>query len=208
MSAVKFDYLSKLEIIGYGAFKDCKSLFMIEIPENVMIIDASAFEGCISLRSVTFIGIPQLGEIGFSAFEGCECLSSIDIPDGPTKLKYRTFKNCTNLRHITIPDSIRTIDSTAFSGCSIEIANIPRGFEKSRKELGLPPVRQRNTSRFYFDDEPLIGLGATEDGPMICTEGQLWPCPYCGSDDVQTYVDGTAQCNSCRRWYKYTQNWM
>ena len=62
---------------------------------------------------------------------------------------------------------------------------------------------------YYYDDddEPLTGLGATEDGPMICTEGRMWPCPYCGSNDVQTYIDGTAQCHDCRRWYKYTQSW-
>lgn len=208
LNVVNFNYRSHLEVIGYEAFKNCKALTKIEIPGNVMIINAGAFEGCSHLKTVKFIGFSQLGEIGLSAFEGCTCLSSIEIPDGPTELNFRTFKDCTNLRHITIPNSVKSIDPSAFSGCSIETADIPHGFEKYRMKLGLPPAKPRNTSSDYFDDEPLTGLGATEDGPMICTEGQMWPCPYCGSNDVQTYVDGTAQCQSCRRWYKYSQSWL
>lgn len=38
---------------------------------------------------------------------------------------------------------------------------------------------------------------------LIRTYGQLSPCPFCGSTSVTTYIDGTAQCNSCRKWYYY-----
>ena len=75
-----------------------------------------------------------------------------------------------------------------------------------REELGLPPAPLSAHNHYY--DEGMDGLGAKVDGPMLCTEGRLRPCPYCESDDVNTYTDGTAQCNSCRRWYKYIQSWL
>ena len=38
---------------------------------------------------------------------------------------------------------------------------------------------------------------------MVCTHGTMWPCPHCGSRDVQTYIDGTAKCRNCGGWYYY-----
>ena len=76
-----------------------------------------------------------------------------------------------------------------------------------REKLGLPSAPPSMTNHYYNDDDEITGLGATDDGPMLCTEGRVWPCPYCGSDAVDTYIDGTAQCNNCHRWYKYTQSW-
>ena len=198
----------ELSEIGFGAFEGCKMLHEMNIPSNVTVIKDNAFKDCQNLHEIVFWG-DSLTELGSSAFEGCSSLQSITIPHDLTKIEADTFKNCKNLRYISIPHSVKTISNSAFNGCeNIETANMSAGWNSKREKLGLPPVRPSRVD-FYdiFDDEPLTGLGATDDGPMICTEGRMWPCPYCGSDDVQTYIDGTAQCKDCRRWYKYTQHW-
>ena len=38
---------------------------------------------------------------------------------------------------------------------------------------------------------------------MRNTGGELRPCPYCNSNMVETYVDGTVLCLCCYKWYRY-----
>lgn len=35
------------------------------------------------------------------------------------------------------------------------------------------------------------------------THGRIRPCPYCGSNNVRTYSDGSAECNHCGGEYNY-----
>ena len=34
-------------------------------------------------------------------------------------------------------------------------------------------------------------------------DGRITPCPMCGSNNVESYVDGSAFCRHCRRWHRY-----
>ena len=64
--------------IGYGAFRDCRNLTSITIPNGVTSIDHRAFDGCRSLTSIT---IPDsVTSIGINAFDSCSSLTSITIP--------------------------------------------------------------------------------------------------------------------------------
>ena len=199
---------SELVEIGHGAFERCQSLTGIAIPYKVLEIKDRAFFGCQALQEIDFFG-DSLSELGYSVFEGCSSLESIVIPYGLKRIKADTFKDCKSLRYVKVPHSVNKINNSAFEGCNnIETADMSDGWNSKREAMGLPPAHPSRMDYFDDDDdEPLTGLGATEDGPMICTEGRMWPCPYCGSNDVQTYIDGTAQCHDCRRWYKYTQSW-
>ena len=38
---------------------------------------------------------------------------------------------------------------------------------------------------------------------MKYTHGVFSPCPYCGSKYIHTYIDGTAKCDKCNRWFCY-----
>ena len=73
---------STVTLIADGAFKDCKSLTSITIPDGVTSIGDSAFTGCSNLISIT---IPDsVTSIGDSAFTGCSRLTSITIPNSVT----------------------------------------------------------------------------------------------------------------------------
>ncbi len=49
----------------------------------------------------------------------------------------------------------------------------------------------------YFDEE------SDEDDSIAFTNGKWSPCPYCGSKRISTFMDGTAQCDDCKREFRY-----
>ena len=57
------------QTVGYSAFRGCKALTSLTLPEGLTLIDDSAFEGCVMLGKVK---MPKsLKTIGVDAFAGC-----------------------------------------------------------------------------------------------------------------------------------------
>ena len=146
--------------IGDWAFYNCKSLTSVMIPDSVTSIGAWAFQGCISLTSVT---IPDsVTSIGNGAFASCTSLTGIwvgesnsyysgnasgvlfnkdkttlvqcpgafsgayTIPDSVTSISSYAFSGCTSLTSVTIPDSVTIIGEQAFAYCaSLASVTIP-----------------------------------------------------------------------------------
>ena len=65
--------------IGKEAFKNCKNLKSIIIPNSVTSIGMSAFWNCRSLTSITISN--SVKRIGIAAFARCRKLKSITIPN-------------------------------------------------------------------------------------------------------------------------------
>ena len=115
--------------VGFEAFRDCKNLTSISIPEGITKFGISAFYGC---KSLTAIPIPDsVIEIGDLAFHGCKNLTSISIPNGVTEIGGGVFTDCENLISITIPDSVTEIGNNAFLRCKrLASITIPSGVTK------------------------------------------------------------------------------
>ena len=70
--------------IRYCAFRDCKTLAQLVIPEGIVSIGSNAFAGCTSLSQVS---LPEsLRLIGSHAFYGCFSLTQITLNDGVQRL--------------------------------------------------------------------------------------------------------------------------
>lgn len=137
--------------IGIAAFYGCTDITSITIPDGVISIGECAFDECTSLTSIT---IPKsVTSIGKNAFVRCTGLKSIEldnsntayslvdgilfnndktklikypgkkdgtsysIPDSVTSIESSAFYGCTNLKNITIPESVTYIDEYAFNSC-------------------------------------------------------------------------------------------
>ena len=106
----------KVYNIYAGAFCDNKTLTSVTLPDGIIRIDGSAFNGCSAL---TEINIPKSVEfIGWHAFEDCSSLKKIVIPDGIESILSGTFNGCSSLTDIEIPDSVTSIGDNAFNNCS------------------------------------------------------------------------------------------
>ena len=148
---------SPLTEIPQRAFKDCKTLVgitipnsvtsigeeafrntgltSITIPNNITSIENNAFSGT-GLTSVTFAPNSQLKNI--SGFSGCTSLTSITIPNSVTDIQGRAFERCTSLTSVTIPNSVISIGSGSFLFCdSLTIITVDSSNPNFTSEGGI-----------------------------------------------------------------------
>ena len=128
---------SPLTEIPQRAFKDCKTLVGITIPNSVTSIGEEAFRNTgldsvtipnsvtsignnvfsgTGLTSVTFAPNSQLQNIGRYAFSRTG-LTSITIPNSVTDIQGRAFEYCASLTSVTIGNSVISIGSGSFVYC-------------------------------------------------------------------------------------------
>ena len=120
---------NSIRIIEEGTFENCELLESVEIPCSIDKIPKKCFYNCKNLKRLT---IPnKVKAIGISAFDGCESLDSIEIPRSIDEIPNWCFNNCKKLRKVTIPDSVKKIGSRAFDGCeSLDSIEIPRSIDE------------------------------------------------------------------------------
>lgn len=134
--------------MGIRAFSGCTALTEIYIPSGITSVGQSAFAGCKSLTSVTFEdGLVRIYE---SAFAGCTKLTNIVFPSSMTSIRAASFSECTSLTSVTyaqgsqidyvtnnlynscvslqrivLPNTVKTIGTSAFAGSGLITIEIP-----------------------------------------------------------------------------------
>ncbi len=101
--------------LGYHAFKNCRALTAITIPNTVTSIGDYALADCNDLISIT---IPNSVEsIGDNAFSVCIRLLSLIIPNSVKSIGKSAFYYCTDITTISLPNSLTSIGYNAFNSC-------------------------------------------------------------------------------------------
>ena len=74
---------NKVTSIGRWAFRDCRNLTNVTIPDSVTQIGSWAFSGCSSLKSITFEGNAP-SSFGSDVFKNLPIEATITVPAGAT----------------------------------------------------------------------------------------------------------------------------
>ena len=112
--------------IGGGVFYGCSGLANIEIPNSVTTIGDSLFYGCTGLTSI----VVDSGNTTYDSRNNCNaiietatntliagCKNTV-IPNSVTSIDYSAFRSCSGLTSVTIPDSVTSIGQYAFESCA------------------------------------------------------------------------------------------
>ena len=160
----KYSIRKGVKVIGDRAFKFCRSLTNINIPNSVTTIGEWAFGEC---KSLTNINIPNsVTTIGEGAFYICESLTNINIPNSVTTIGHSAFVGCDSLTNITIPSSVVTIIGNPFCGWHGILNNESKAFIYedhvlfNKNKTTLIAYRAKETNYTIPNSVTTIGEGA------------------------------------------------
>lgn len=110
------DRVGSYAVIGIDdeAFKSCKKLTAITMPQTLTSIGMNAFNGCTVLTDVTSAATSLT--IGNYAFKNCRALKNVTAADISTIGQY-CFEGCNKLEKVSVRNSIKKIDDYAFANC-------------------------------------------------------------------------------------------
>lgn len=115
----EIDIPDGISYAGYSAFENCENLKYITIAENVEDIEgiaAYAFRGCKKIKSIS---IPEgLTNLGNYAFEDCISLTTAELPKTLIEMGGHVFENCTNLKSVCFKNGLSKYDSWFLDGLS------------------------------------------------------------------------------------------
>ena len=112
--------------IGNDAFYNCKGLTSITIPNSVTEISEDAFHGCSNLTSI----VVERSNSKYDSRNDCNAIIETStntlvvggkntvIPNSVTSIGSEAFYGCSGLTSITIPNSVTSIGEWAFYDCS------------------------------------------------------------------------------------------
>lgn len=114
--------------IGMNAFNGSR-VEIVKIPKSVTSIGKDAFGNCKRLKSITVDNeneyytslddnLYDKCKTTLIQYSICKTASSFSVPASITTISSSAFSDCANLKTITLPESITNIDECAFSNCT------------------------------------------------------------------------------------------
>lgn len=184
--------------VGECAFYKCSNLKSMTIESKIVTIGTLAF----AETGFTSVTIPEtVKTIETGAFEKCASLTTVNISSA--NIGSASFQNCTRLSSLNMNNTVRTIGSYAFSGCSLVDINIPEGVTTidasafaSSKNYGtvtIPSTLNPNTSGYWFVNSSI--------GTLILNSSKVANCYLCldnviGTSNIEKIVFNVSDISS------------
>lgn len=172
-----------IEILGNGAFLNCRELKEAVLPRTLKRIGTmddtgcpkilgslTKYEGAFEYSGLESIEIPAgVKVIGENTFSSCMRLKKVVLPYGLKEIKENTFCWCRSLEEVEMPDDLVIIRMSAFAGCeSLRSVILPEGV-KSIEQGAFAGCK--NLERIYIPDS--VGeIGGGKSSGYMQTFGQ------------------------------------
>ena len=176
------------EIVGGTLKKYLGESTEVVIPDNVIIIGESAFEGC---SAITSVKIPnKVIDIRKNAFAGCASLQTINIPSTVRSIGELAFNSCMNLKNVILPESLEYLGSGSFQWCYKLNVVWPKSWDKEqlKKLLIVSLMTDKMNANFYE-----LRFNNYTPGSMVTllcsTESNQGQCPQYGFMDINAYLN-------------------
>lgn len=163
------DSITKIE---YNAFGNCEALDKIVLPSNLTLLGNAVFRNC--NVEITFPAslkyIPYLGD---------NAVRKVTISEGVETIGVDAFFNSHKLTEITLPSTITSIESGAFSGTGIASFNYPHNFASiesgvfqntSLKEFSVPKAVTEINDQAFTGCTDLVKISIPESVKYIGTD--------------------------------------
>lgn len=106
-----------LQTISGVAFRNCKSIRTINLPNTVTSIGADAFSDCTALYDISSLSGTQITKIERNTFNGDTSLVKVSIPTTCKEIGGGAFNECTNIRTFDFKN-VTTFGNSSFADCS------------------------------------------------------------------------------------------
>lgn len=139
----EISYFTGLTSIASQAFNGCTGLTSITIPENITSIGMGAFKDCTGLTKAEFASIEDLCSMVFEDYGANplvnahhlyingEEITELVIPNSVTTIGTFAFRGCSSLTSATIPNSVTEIGVGIFSDCTaLASVSLPENLTK------------------------------------------------------------------------------
>lgn len=118
-----------IKTIDKHAFANNYTLKKVVMPDTVTAIKDAAFQWCSDLEEIVFS--KKLTTIGPFAFSTNKALRSVDLSNTKVKsIRKKCFIACENLETIKLPETVKSIEDSAFERTAITEFHFPASVEK------------------------------------------------------------------------------
>lgn len=126
----------EVKVIGKDAFANNQTIESVTLDSNIKTIEAGAFRGCKSLKTVTINATNKI-KIGLNAFNGCSSLTTVNIKEinSGLTIEANAFYGCSSLTNVNLSKYLyksgTTIGDKVFEGTNLSVAS-----REKLRELG------------------------------------------------------------------------
>ena len=113
--ALKAIHTKRVHTVGEHAFEGCTLLAKVEFTNSLINLGYDAFKNC---RNLTQVTLPNsVTSIGDHCFRSCIKLKDVRLSEGLHSIPWGLFGDCRSLTQVTLPANVNRIEGAAFENC-------------------------------------------------------------------------------------------